>query len=395
MKLISFTYNYWQYPFFMSFFQFVQTFTGLYYKPNSLILTPILSALSHMLAFFQEDIKLFYEIRHFQKKYQKNKEKSSNITHILFAFSTIKLKNQNTMKISLLLLTLGLVNIFPHSLYMIYASIQPLGSFQSCINLFFTSIFCYSILKTKLYIHHYIAMFIFIIDISLYLGIRIDHINELLFDNFKGWGIFILISLFYIIPTSFREVLEKYLMQTFFISSSLILIFEGVFLLIVFILYFVIIQCVQCNNLSFLSTLCIKSQWTMVKKDIVFYFNYSSILTLFVWLYFFGVYLSSYFRIETINKLSPMHRFVGEMLFQVYWFIYNVSIGNEEIVIWLDLIQVVLLLFSSFLFNEVIIIQFCNLDYYTHLEISDRGINETNEGIEEIELVSCSQDMDF
>lgn len=217
-------------------------------------------------------------------------------------------------------------------------------------------------------------MFIFGIDIAIYYSIRFLEIFQEISTKYEPSYGFILLTLAYIIPTSIREVLEKYIMQTYYLTSSIILLIEGIFVLIVFLLYFGIVQLIPCSNLNPLfKNICDLSQWVIVKEDFLMNFTYSNISTLFAWAYIISVYLASLFRVETINKLTPTHRFVGEMLFQFYWFIYNISIVHIINLVWLESTQVILLLFATFVFNEFIIIYLCNLDYNTRMEIAKRA----------------------
>lgn len=126
-------------------------------------------------------------------------------------------------------------------------------------------------------------------------------------------------------------------MQTFYLSSSLILLYEGVYALLVFIVYLIIVQFIPCKSKkNFISEICKTSKWSMMKNDIINCFGYFSIKSLFVWFYIISVYCGSYFRVETIRMLTPTHRFVGEMIFQIYWFVYNVSSKNHETIIWMQ-----------------------------------------------------------
>lgn len=138
MKIIGFSLTYWQYPFLMSIFQFTQTFSGLFYETESLILAPILSAFSHLIAFLQEDILLYYDQK-YSTKQLKRKDFSLQINleqQFCFTKITQEQYSKRTKKY-LYLLFLGLVNIFPHSLYMKYAKVQVVGSFQSFWNILY------------------------------------------------------------------------------------------------------------------------------------------------------------------------------------------------------------------------------------------------------------------
>lgn len=387
----TFSLLFWQYPVLMSIFQFLQTFSGIYFKPKSLILIPVLSASSHLFAFFQEDAELYNELKMEEEKIeiiisQTTLLCSSN--YKVFSFHRIKkIKeeeeeeegNKYYPKMYCLLLILGFVNIFPHSIYMLYAVIREVGSLQSFINIMFTSLFCYLILKTKLYRHHYLSIIVFFFNIAVYFWIKYAIIDKQIKNIYSNWWYFILLTLAYIIPTSFREVLEKYIMDQYFLSAYRILLFEGIFLLIVFMIYLVIIQFVQCSTLGWMEILCYKSKWVIIKIDIIDNFSCSSIYTLFSWTYIIGVYLASYYRVETIRKLTPTHRFVCEMLSQLYWLLYRV-IENTETDYWymycLDAVQVIILLLASFVFNEFIIINLYNLEFYTNMEIIKRGTKD-------------------
>lgn len=86
--------------------------------------------------------------------------------------------------------------------------------------------------------------------------------------------------------------------------------------------------------------------------------------------------------------LTPTHRTISDTLSTFILWIYlkiKGNIDNEEkgMEFISTIIGYIILIFGCLFYNEIIILRFCNLDYYTKLEISKRAvINELE--IEEI-----------
>lgn len=394
MKILTFSFHFIQYPFLMSIFQFFQLFSISLTPPKSYIIMPYLSAFSHLLTIVQYCIFVLQDIlsNSINKSGNKNKSQFTNLySSESFRFQIIKSKTKrNMVNLIPFLIILGLINIFPHLLYLKYAHNEVFHSSQSFMSILFTSFFCYFVLKTKLYSHHYLALGCFMIVICSYLVIKRHDLDRDIQYHYNNWLIFFLVTFGYIIPTSFREVLEKYIMTNYFISTLKILLFEGICLLIVFTLYIVIFQFIPCGANPTFSFICSNVQWKIIQIDLESYFNFSSMKTVAIFGYIMSVYFASFFRVETINKLTPTHRFVCEMLSQLYRFVYYLIIKDEHfyktISLWLETAQSFLLIFACFLFNEIIIIKLCKLDYNTKKEIQARAFNDLLVSAEPISL---------
>lgn len=382
MKLISFSFNCWYYPFWMSVFHFFQTLTGSQLKMKNLILIPFLNSFSHLFGYIHEDINILY------MKYISTKtilDPYVSLKHIITTsgFLSVNTKDKKTApKASLfLILALGFVNSFSHSIFVIYTSFHSsgFGTIQSYLSLLSTIALCYIVFRTKIYRHHVLALVILTITIGIYIGCQETYFENFVLKNYTNWGTFIGILLLYIIPTSFREVIEKYLTQKYDYSSAFLLCTEASISLSIFIAIFIIVQYIPCQSLEVLAEICEKLNLKLFLNEAYYYFSYVSFNhTLILWAYVAMTYYANYYRVETIRKLSPPHRFIAEMLFYLYWFVMK-CLGLQEsdnLSIGLEVFQVVFLLIASCVFNEYIIIRVCNMHINTNDEITKRAIND-------------------
>jgi hypothetical protein len=68
-----------------------------------------------------------------------------------------------------------------------------------------------------------------------------------------------------------------------------------------------------------------------------------------------------------------MVRALAEAIFDPFLFGFKQRDKWKESFYWINLSCLVLMVFASLVFTEFIILYCCNLEYYTHLEITERG----------------------
>ena len=225
------------------------------------------------------------------------------------------------------------------------------------------SIFCYIISKIKLYKHHYLT-----IIIILLLGIIIDlaegNLQKDLINNY--W--FILMSLLRQSLLSLNYVIIKYIMEKKFVSVYEVSFSYGVISLIINLIFAIL-------DHNFFGIYKYKE-----------YFNKFNIRELFVVLGIMiiqlGMELAS---LITVKNNSPYHIFIICVFGQLIYYFYNLTENSVLVIICL-----ILLLFFSLIFNEIIEINLWGLSYNTKRNITNRAkidvdeiFNITNESFDE------------
>ena len=103
------------------------------------------------------------------------------------------------------------------------------------VNILITSIFCYLFFKIKLYRHHYLSVILIVIT-----GLVIDFILGKLQYDFSNNLVFVFLRLLRETIYSLVNVIDKYIMETKFVSVYELLLYHGIFHLILFILFAII-----------------------------------------------------------------------------------------------------------------------------------------------------------
>ena len=226
-------------------------------------------------------------------------------------------------------------------------------------DIFFLCLFSYLILKIKIYKHHYISIIIIIIagitlDISL--GNYSNFINEIIPN---------IINIICEILFCLCIVINKYTMVYTFASEYEICTYQGIFGLFLYIIIFILSK-----YLSFLKTL-----------DSNFEYNIKNIFI------FFAIVIIQLIDnlciLFTINYTSTCH-FLIIMIFGSLsnYFIKILNGDGNSIFI---IIVLLFILFMTFIFNEIIQLNFCGLSKNTKKNImlranKEKGISLTGFG---------------
>lgn len=127
----------------------------------------------------------------------------------------------------------------------------------------------------------------------------------------------------------------------------------GHYVLISFLLEYFGIDCTSFTSFTIVNSFCIDSQTILMQ--FVELFNYSSIDTLYPWLYLLFVISSNILRILINKKHGPTHRYSGDMISFASIFLTNIvfklKIGNNQFN-WKVLISIIFLLISGLIYNE-------------------------------------------
>ena len=218
------------------------------------------------------------------------------------------------------------------------------------LNILITSLFYYLIFKIKLYRHHYLSIILIII-----VGFIIDMIlGNLLFDIDNNLGLFFF-RLLREVLFSLSSVVDKYILEKKFGSVYEILLTNGVITSTLFIIFAII-------DHNFFGIYNYEE-----------YFNNFNTTELLVASGVIITQLGLNVSILFTNKNnSPCHIFIIFIFGQLAYYI-DFS-GSNAIVIFC----LIIILFLSFVFNEILEINFLGLSDNTKKNISKRAENEDN-----------------
>ena len=229
--------------------------------------------------------------------------------------------------------------------YFIFVYIFALKTNTWIMYILFTSIFYYLFFKSKLYRHHYLSIVIILI-----IGLVIDFVEGNTQKDFTKNFKLILLSFLRVILLSLNYVLIKYTMEKKYASPYEIGFFNGLINLILFIIGAVI------------DNFFIKK---FEYKEYFDNFNGKELLVVLgLMISQFGIYISL-FIID--KKDTPCHIFIVFVFGQLayYYKLTEISI--------VSIICLILILFFSLIFNEIIELNFLGLSQNTRKNIINRA----------------------
>ena len=237
--------------------------------------------------------------------------------------------------------------------YFIFVYIFALKTNTWIMYILFTSIFYYLFFKSKLYRHHYLSIVIILI-----IGLVIDFVEGNIQKDFTKNFKLILLSFLRVILLSLNYVLIKYTMEKKYASPYEIGFFNGLINLILFIIGAVI------------DNFFIKK---FEYKEYFDNFNGKELLVVLgLMITQFGIYISL-FIID--KKDTPCHIFIVFVFGQLayYYKLTEISI--------VSIICLILILFFSLIFNEIIELNFLGLSQNTRKNIINRANTEVERAL--------------
>ena len=215
--------------------------------------------------------------------------------------------------------------------------------------MFSTALWSYFIMRINLYIHQIISLLIISLGTIFFLGINIFINNEKL-----NIGLIYHCLFFFIYCLHF--VINKFIVEKYYISLFLLLFLEGILglvidLLLTFIFY----------HYNFFS---INDFFLILKIENIFplciYIFTLGITQMFVMITIF------YFNPTMIGVCDYLSIFFEDLLFHFEWF---------------KIIGYFLIIIGCFIYNELIILNFCNLEKNTKKYVNKRGDNLNEVGV--------------
>ena len=238
------------------------------------------------------------------------------------------------------------------------------------LEILITSLFYYLIFKKKLYKHHYLSVVLIIL-----IGLIIDLVLGNLQKDISEHYLLLLMRFLREILYSFHDVIDKYIMEKKFGSIYEIALYTGII------------------NILLLGIFSVLDYYFFGLDDLPKYFNNfngTELLVIFgVMITQLGLYLC---LIITNKNYTPCHLFI---IFVFGQLAYYIDFSGISIIIIFCLI---LILFFSLIFNEIIEINFFGLSDNTKKNIIQRAQNEENfiyksETIDENDIVEKDENI--
>jgi hypothetical protein len=258
---------------------------------------------------------------------------------------------------------LDLLNSIDYSNYFHYNSRNQITFFNNIRNLFFISIIFVSeniFLNKANYKHHYLGYFLCFISLILM-------IIKYSFKNIKSD-----ISVFFIyfecgFLLSSEILIEKKINFNYYIDIYFICTIEGIIGGIFAFLYIYLIK----DPIY----LYIKTMFNKFDIKYIIVISFDCLITLFY----------NISRLKIIEKNRPSYNSIANILANFLICIYEYFYKNKKDNIIHYILSLLFAIFGCFIFAEVIVLHFCNLDKYTFDITYKRGINEMKQMNKDIE----------
>ena len=232
--------------------------------------------------------------------------------------------------------------------------------------LLFTAIFYYLLFKAQIYRHHYLSA-VLILLIGIVIDLVLGNLQNDIMNNF----VFLVLKFIQQALFSLYNVLGKYVMVKKFVSVYEFSTFIGAFVL------------------SLLLIFVIFDYYFFKIDDYDEYFsnfNFMELLVIFGVIFTqFGINLCSLF---TVKDDSPCHMFIMFVFGQLA---YYVNFDENSIFVFICLI---IILFLSLIFSEIIELNFLGLSYNTKRNITERARNEDDLLITKCDTIDSKNDKD-
>ena len=231
---------------------------------------------------------------------------------------------------------------------------QSIGIFLEILLLIVISKF---ILKTSIYRHNLLSLIIILFNLLL---ISISYIHYFLTKTIS-------VTIYYLFNNFLLCLLyvfgKKYL-DSFYVSPYNLILYIGIICSFIFLVYDLIVYLIVIDNNDNIHDIILRFQKNgsssfviLFLLDIIFSFSCN-----------IGIWLSIYY-------FTPFHFIISELISEYIYYTYDWLFGDSDYevgnIILYSLIYLINL-FLSLVFNEIIILNFCDLDFNTKIKIEQR-----------------------
>lgn len=244
----------------------------------------------------------------------------------------------------------------------------------------FTALFSKVFLKGKIYRHNYLAL-VFIISGLALVGIGSTIYGEEGAET-KVMGVILVIiaQLF----SAAQFIIEEKFLKNYHVHPLRAVGWEGVWGAGLYLIIMVIFQFIECPSTwdpATLGAICVQIEdGTWKVEDSLFairqIFN-NGLLCFYVILYIFSIAIFNFVGISVTKYVSSPARAVVDTIRTVVIWIFFLTIpfvpeSTKEKFIWLQLVGFVILVLGTVIYNEVLVLPFLGLDYFTKSKMAER-----------------------
>ena len=247
------------------------------------------------------------------------------------------------------------------------------GNISMVTELFYFSLLDRIILGNKIYSHHFFSMILITISIiGLYILLIIKFIEN---NEWDAWRDFIFPTILNFIVYfffCFYLIKSKSYIDKYFISPYEIIIFLGIFCLILLLIFEPITFFIPCDN----PVMCYEGHFAGIISGFKLIKCGKDILLCCFWIIF--LFMTCYGLWLTVAYLSPTHFLTSD---SIITFELNILLDcyNPYFILMnnpLFYIFSIITIFGCLIYNEIIIIQICGLNFNTRNEIINRQITD-------------------
>ena len=233
------------------------------------------------------------------------------------------------------------------------------------------------ILKQKLYKHHFLfSLIIAVILLILFIRTIFYMDSEYMFKTF-------LFYFFLYICFGLYDIIGKRYMIIFFESPYFMMLIIGIINIIVLLIVDLFLYLLD----SDIDGIIIGFQKNVTSVSKFFIFIIGIIIE---WIWNIGIMLTIYY-------FTPCHYFMSEYISEYIYYIVNAFNSNDEFYSAVNIAIFSIAFFINFfcclVFNEVIILNFCGLDYNTKKRIEERVSKDYTESLSK-EIIEMEDDFD-
>ena len=285
----------------------------------------------------------------------------------------IRKRNINDLYFLLLSILNGMANIKIFVMIYLLKSIQQMFHGSLIIFTFLGNVI---FLKRKYYSHHFLAICIIII------GVTITGLNDIINEESLGGSINIGLGIFLVILTqiimSFYFSLEGKILKEYYIDPLKLVGIEGILGVIIYIPLLLFFQCISCYNwsYSYKEDFCSNSDKSKLHiENSIFAYNQifdNKIIFYLILFYFLGVILYNYSRLIIFQNRSAIFYLIFDNIRRILDYIIIIIVilsgkykENYEKFHWIIIFGYAILLLGCSIFFEILILRFFGLGINT------------------------------
>ena len=383
----------WKYLLFLFYFiaSFIKKTAQAYFENNQKIAIEFLKLYMYDVGDFLSIIPLIITKKRMKTEKKEDETKNENITitntktiELIYNNYTVEKNNCNAFIIILIFTLTDMIAQLAPVIYYVVKEDQKLVVKQANLNsrllfnIIFIIIFSRLILKTKFYRHHIFAFSIDLVGLIVLTIIDISKIINDTGDNITMSIIYILVKILSVILYSIQNSLAKYLFLYYYITTYSLLVNKSIFqffYLLIFSFPFIFKKMEIKDGES-------KTIFSMIADIFEDKIYYGIVI---------GYTITSFFcnnlGCKIIEEFSPNHFIIAKLLENFGIFLIDLIINGPDSEVYLIVVKIIMniiLILSSLIFNEILVINICGLSKDTKLFLNyeaekEELINEEKE----------------